>query len=158
MTESDDNQENSSMVMATSAVLSAATHILFGQCRTQFDSFMGCRSALDPTRSTTPAERCTDLAQSCITCSQKVYQKLAESPCRDLFRKFWRCLDNNDQNRIYCREDEREFYACTKEHLVSKCNANIEYRELKENFGKEEDRPTGIKRPTLVWKNTDGHS
>jgi hypothetical protein len=107
------------VVMATSAVLSAASHLLFASCREHFDSFMRCRSTPDPQRTATPAERCADLAQACIKCSHDAFQLVAQSsPCRDLFRKFWRCLDNNDLNRIYCRAEERVFYECSRDQLV----------------------------------------
>jgi NADH dehydrogenase (ubiquinone) 1 alpha subcomplex subunit 8 len=118
MSENESKADPNQMVMATSAVLSAATHFLFSECRAHFDAFMSCRSTLDPQRNAPPAVRCAELAKTCVECSQESFQRVALSPCRDLFRKFWRCLDNNDQNRIYCRAEERDFYNCTKEHLV----------------------------------------
>lgn len=100
-------------VEATSAILNASSHSLFHHCHPAFNAYMHCRrSTLLPS-----PEPCQHLARLVISCATTHYEWLAESPCRRAFRQFWRCLDNNDQNVIYCRGEERLFYDCVGDGL-----------------------------------------
>lgn len=47
------------------------------------------------------------------------FDKIKQGPCQALFERFWRCLDMNNQNYLYCREEEQAFHACAQEHLVA---------------------------------------
>lgn len=105
-----DDQSTSARVEATSAVLHAASHSLFHACRPTFDLYMHCRrTTLTPSPSL-----CAPLAQSVIDCANRHFLWLSGSPCQKAFRQFWRCLDNNDQNVIYCRGEESGFLECVR--------------------------------------------
>lgn len=90
------NNNEQERVMATSAVLSAASHHLFQGCRAVFDAYMRCRLTIDRD-GPIPAEHCADLARQVIACGNDTFKGIAGSPCADAFRRLWRCLDNNDQ-------------------------------------------------------------
>jgi NADH dehydrogenase (ubiquinone) 1 alpha subcomplex subunit 8 len=106
-------------VAATSAILHAASHSLFKSCRPHYDLYMSCRQQ---TAIPSPA-LCSSLARAVIHCANSHFAALKASTCQPCFRRFWRCLDNNDQNVIYCREEERAFYECVR---------GVEGREVRE--------------------------
>jgi hypothetical protein len=47
------------------------------------------------------------------------FERIKHSPCQKLFERFWQCLDMNNQDVIYCRDEEIAFHLCAKENLVS---------------------------------------
>lgn len=100
-------------VMASSAVLMAASHYLFKECSESFNVYMQCR---EDNKMNDPAVTCQDHAHQSLECARQAFVKLKESDpeTRTLFRRMWRCLDNNDQNVIYCREEEAALDAVLK--------------------------------------------
>lgn len=140
-TDTDTNQ--ASRVMASSAVLNAASHHLFADCRQIFDAYMQCRATPDPAHAATPAARCAHLAASVLDCATQTFSSIATTfpQCQPLFRKLWRCLDNNDQNRIYCRPEERLYYKCIgKEIQIWKGRGPKDGYKGDNSRGVEEDR------------------
>lgn len=104
-----------SMVPATSAPLVAAAFLLEDACKTPNSVFIGCRAdSADPTA-------CLSAASDVLECTQGFFRRLAASRCQALFSRFWRCLDMNNQDRIYCRAEEDSFLQCARLELgVSK--------------------------------------
>jgi hypothetical protein len=100
------------VIPSTSAPLIASSFILEQDCRGTNDAYILCRNANDD-----PAS-CETLAHAVLECTRRSFDRVAASPCRMLFERFWRCLDVNNQDFIYCRSEELSFEACTKQHLV----------------------------------------
>lgn len=103
------------MVPATSAPLLAAAFLLENACKAPNDVFIRCR-----VDSTDPAA-CLPAADAVLECTRGFFRRLAASRCQALFTRFWRCLDMNNQDRIYCRGEEDAFLQCARSELgVSK--------------------------------------
>jgi len=50
------------------------------------------------------------------------FERVKGSECRPVFERYWRCLEMNNQDFIYCREEDLALHQCTQKHLV-----HIEY-------------------------------
>lgn len=112
---------------ATSAVLLAAAFVIEDACKPVNDKFMICKNKTED-----PAD-CVPAGESVQQCVNSVYrshsyalvcpyfcrfERIKKSPCQPLFERFWKCLDMNNQNFIYCREEEQAFHQCVKVNLV----------------------------------------
>lgn len=53
-----------------------------------------------------------------MTSLRNRFERIKHSPCQKLFERFWKCLDMNNQDFIYCRDEEIAFHLCAKENLV----------------------------------------
>ncbi|PJF18177.1 NADH-ubiquinone oxidoreductase [Paramicrosporidium saccamoebae] len=107
------------VIPSTSAPLLASSFILEQDCRGTNDAYILCRNANDD-----PAV-CETLAHAVLECTRRSLDRVAASPCRTLFERFWRCLDVNNQDFIYCRPEEFSFEACTKLHLPISSNKSV---------------------------------
>lgn len=96
---------------ATSAPLLVASFLIEQKCKEANDKFMSCRH-----RHEDPSQ-CLIHATAVLDCVSHLFTVLRQSSCQRLYERFWRCLDINNQDHIYCRPEEFDFYACTKEHL-----------------------------------------
>ena len=96
---------------ATSAPLLASAHLHEAICKPVNDAFIKCRYANDD------PSACAELALSVFRCADDLYRRLGDSVCAEGYRRFWRCLDVNNQDHIYCRDEESDFVRCTKEHF-----------------------------------------
>lgn len=89
----------------------AAAFLLENACKDPNDAFIKCR------RDNADPAACLAAASAVLECSQSFFRRLAASRCQTLFAHFWRCLDMNNQDRIYCRGEEDAFLQCARSEL-----------------------------------------
>lgn len=107
----------------TSAPLLAAAFVIDSHCKHANDLFMKCREQaklqtgnVDGLHINTGP--CLSLGKRVKECVSDVFDKIGSSKCQIAFNRYWRCLDVNNHNFMYCRDEEIEFHACAKEQLV----------------------------------------
>lgn len=113
----------------TSAPLLAAAFVIDSNCKHINDLFMKCReqSKLNTGNSDglyINASPCLSLGDRVAECVKDLFDKIGSSKCQVAFNRYWRCLDMNNQNFMYCRDEEIEFHACTRENLVITLSSN----------------------------------
>jgi NADH dehydrogenase (ubiquinone) 1 alpha subcomplex subunit 8 len=100
-----------SYYQATSSPLLASSFALQSACKSFNDQFVACRY-----KHANPAA-CQAYAQDVLNCATRFHEHVKESPCNKLFGQFWKCLDMNQQNFIYCRREEFDFHDCVEEYF-----------------------------------------
>lgn len=108
-----DDDDDAIKVKASSAPLLAASFLFESLCKSINDKFMLCKSQHE----NNPVP-CAEWAQAVLSCTNHTLMELGRrARCKDLFESFWRCLDYNNQDFIYCREEEKNFSKCTEQEM-----------------------------------------
>lgn len=107
----------------TSAPLLAAAFVIDSNCKHINDLFMKCREQSKLKTGNLDglyfnASPCLSLGDRVTECVTNLFDKIGSSTCQTAFNRYWRCLDMNNQNLMYCRNEEIEFHTCAKEILV----------------------------------------
>lgn len=107
----------------TSAPLLAAAFVIDSECKYINDLFMKCREQSKVKSGNLDglyidAGPCLSFGDRVTECVSNLFDKIGSSECQVAFNRYWRCLDMNNHNFMYCRDEEIEFHACTKEKLV----------------------------------------
>jgi NADH dehydrogenase (ubiquinone) 1 alpha subcomplex subunit 8 len=95
----------------TSAPLMAAAFYIGDQCKVQNDDFMLCKQAQNQ-----HPEHCLKEGLRVTRCAQHVFHQLSEN-CREEFTAYWKCLDNNNQKYMFCRDEEQSQNDCVLKRL-----------------------------------------
>lgn len=138
----------------TSAVLHAAAFSIGAACKQVNDQYMQCRH--DNPHNPNACHREGQLVEDCV---RQVFETIHAGPCARLFDSFWKCLDMNNQDFIYCRGEEAPWNQCVREHYGWKKELWVGLR-LEDGF-----RPEGQEMPAHdtwqyrwhVWKNKAYH-
>lgn len=107
----DDSEFN--LFPATSTALLAGSFYLEKLCKRVNDRFMSCRKKkADP-------ELCESEAIEVFACTKKLFKQIkSTTECVESWGKLVRCLDCNNQNFIYCREEEASFDECARKNMA----------------------------------------
>ena len=107
----------------TTAPLIAVSFLIDDECRRINDMFMVCKDEIkkgkeDPDGIFIDPSPCLHYGYKVRDCVDRLFAKIADSECQASFRMFWRCLDVNNMNFIYCRKEEKSFHKCISDNLV----------------------------------------
>ncbi|KAJ1656976.1 ndufa8, NADH-ubiquinone oxidoreductase complex I 19kd subunit [Dispira simplex] len=105
-----ENLKNVPEVGATSAVLTSASFALGAHCQKYNNDFMACKGENDD-----PAH-CLKEGARVTRCSIDLLTKLREK-CRPELTKHWNCLELNNHDLFYCRQEETPLNQCIFEHF-----------------------------------------
>lgn len=106
------------MVMeVTSVPLTAGAFYLDEQCRQINDVFMRCRN----NSNNKDISECLTQLQMVLDCTANVFGSIGKSNCVTKWQSYCQCLDRNNLNYIYCRDEERLLDRClVDEGVISK--------------------------------------
>ncbi|KAG4300692.1 hypothetical protein PCANB_003038 [Pneumocystis canis] len=96
----------------TSAPLKAASYFIGAYCKPFNEDFMLCKTENKEKGEAT----CLKEGRRVTRCSIDLLENLHKY-CADTFKKYWKCLDNNNQEFRSCRIQEREFNKCVFNNL-----------------------------------------
>ena len=100
---------------ATSAPLLAASFLIGKECLMLNDFYVNCRN--EAVKAKTNISNCFHIGRQLEQCIDLTFDKIRTS-CQKCFERYWRCLDLNNHNQIFCRDEEHTFDACLQEKLV----------------------------------------
>lgn len=107
------------MFKPTSAPLLAASFIIGEQCKQFNDLYMACtkeKANSQYSDSSDPSD-CIPLGYFIKKCIDNTFVSI-KNACQDDFESFWKCLDINNQDFIFCRQEEEKFYRCMQAKMV----------------------------------------
>lgn len=97
---------NTTRLQATSVILTALAFMIESKCSTQNHAFKLCKSQREP-------EKCVQLGNNVTKCVDELLKQTRKT-CQSSFQKYYRCLEMNNHDFKFCRDEEDKFNDCAR--------------------------------------------